>query len=235
MPKIIQDETARAFARLNRLAVFFLPFLLSLGCHTVSRSALLTSKATFSTGTVVEQTGEAKAPAKAEVRESLTTLTIPAASPVTISPQGVVQIAMNEASQIQTKVVTESFTAPQSFTPPSPTETATAAAKASGVRWYYAAGLGCLLVSGLLLYLEHPKAALICFAGAFVVPLVGNVLSSEYAMHVLVAVLCVSGGLVGGWYLLRNKMPEHVATLAAKARQDATNLELQAAQLVRKL
>jgi hypothetical protein len=167
--------------------------------------------------------------------QTVTTLPVPAKSVATVEATGEVKLELPAPSEIKTVTVRENFTAPQSFTPPSPSDIAVASAKASGVRWFYAAGIVSLLAAGVAAYLGHAKAALFLFAGAFLVPLVGVVVSEVWAVHVLVGIVCVAGALVGAWYALRGRIPEHLQGEITKAETLACDLKLKLGAAVKKI
>lgn len=165
------------------------------------------TKVVTAAGTSLTQSGPAEAPAKVDTSKGNVEIPIPANSKVEVTDAtptepAKITVTVPTETKLTASTTQEHVTAAKDFSPPSPTELA----KANAVQWYFVAGGVLVLASLALVYLQHYKAAGFAAAGAFLVPCMGQLVSSESAMRVCIAVVCIVGALVAAWYLIDGKV-----------------------------
>jgi len=207
-----------------RLVMLFTA-LLFVGCATQSRTHAGIDRHGNPT---VTQTGGAKEPGKATVTTSKTTLTIPAGSKVEIpspaptttdggqvSPPSPVVVTLSQPSELRTETrreAVEGTKTPEPPPPPSPSDLA----RATGIRWFYFAGLACAAVAGFCVWRGYPVAAVKCAAAAVAFPLVGNFVSEKWAIVTGGVLLLLAGAFVVAWKIIaaRHGLGNQAGTVA---------------------
>lgn len=173
------------------------------GCTSLS-SLAKRSAAKFSIKTPtkeVTQSGDVAQPARVVTTTNETLFDIEPGSTVTLTYTPSVKIPFVQ------RHVTETIAAPVAHTPPSG-PTVGEIAKADGLRWFYLGGLACGLGALVALWRGHPVNAAILGGGAVVVPIIGNLVSSDAALKVLIAAACVSAGIALAYFILKRRNPE---------------------------
>lgn len=166
---------------------------------------------------VVVQTGEAKTPATANVSTSKTTLTIPAGSKVEIpsptpttteggqvTPSAPVIVTLSQPSELRTETRREAVEAAKTPEPPSP-PSAGDLARATGIRWFYFAGVVCGLAAIASIYFGYAWAAKSLVIAALAFPIVGNLVSSKWAVAVAGVFIFAAGGFYLAWKILEKR------------------------------
>lgn len=144
---------------------------------------------------VIAQTGAAKTPAAASVTTSKTILTIPAGSKVEIPspspthteggpivpPAPGIVVTLSAPSELHQETRREAVAGAETPAPPAP-PSPTEVARAFGVKWFYLAGIAAAFAAGVCVWRGYPIAAVKFAAAAVAFPLVGNIVSSTWAI-----------------------------------------------------
>lgn len=190
---------------------YFLSFgfcFLTCGCGHLAQKPKPPSASVSTPDVTVAQTGDAKVPARAEVTTQTTSLPLPAATQVTVSPQsGAVTYTLSRDSSASVATRVEKVEAPQAFTPPAPPPPPTPVqiAQGIGVRAFWIASLGCLLFAGLLAYTAHYLAAGACGLAAVALPVLAQFFSSGLAMAIGGALVAVAGAFWAAWHVIERR------------------------------
>lgn len=173
----------------------------------------------------ITQNGAAKTPANASVTTTATTLTIPAGSKVEIpspaptntegrqvSPPAPVVVTLSQPSELRTETrceAVEGAKTPEPPPPPSPGDLA----RASGIRWFYLAGVVCGLAAIASIYFGYAWAAKSLVVAALAFPIVGNLVSSKWAIAVAGVFIFSAGAFCLAWKILaaRHALAEKTA------------------------
>ncbi len=187
------------------------------GCSTIGRWFTKAPAATVKTPSIaVQQSGDVAVPAAATVTSTKQELPIPPGSTVEIKVTPPAKVEATAKPVVLTSTTTtETVKGVQSFTPPNP-PTATELAKASGVKWFYIAGVVSGILALLFLWQAHPINAVICGGGAVALPMIGNLVGSEAALRTALVVGAASVALFCAWLLLRKYHPEYKAAVEKK-------------------
>lgn len=201
-------------------------------------------------GATITQSGDAKVPGNVTTSTTAAEIPLPAGTTIRLAPNpspelnqapgGAVaapqspakplpplEIVLPAASTLRASTTTETVNGPEAHGPP----TAGEIAKAAGLKWFYIGGVVCFLAALWFLKTGHPVNAGVCALGALGLPTLGNVLGSEWAVRLGIAVVCASAALLAAWFLLRKYHPEYLAELKAKAGQLKTKAEAVAAKI----
>jgi len=158
----------------------------------------------------IQQNGDATTPAAASVTTTVTTVSLPAgskvetqaAAPAAGSPAPApVIVTLSAPSELRTETrreAVEGAKTPEPPLPPSPT----ALARATGLSWFYFAGVACGLAAIAMIYFGHAWAAKSLVVAAVVFPIIGNLVSSPLAMTIGCVFVALAGGLYLAWKIL---------------------------------
>jgi hypothetical protein len=174
----------------------------------------------------VTQTGDAKEPGKASVETSTTVLTVPAGSQINFPPvvQGQakggacpsplpVSVTLSQPSELRVETrreAVEGAKTPEPPPPPSPGDLA----RASGIRWFYFAGVVCGLAAIASIYFGYAWAAKSLVIAALAFPIVGNLVSSKWAVAVAGVFIFAAGAFYLAWKIIaaRHALTEKTTT-----------------------
>ena len=187
------------------------------GCSSLTSHFKTPSVAARTPSMSVSQAGTVAAPAQAAVTTTTTSMPVPAGAKVTVEMPSTLPAA-TPTPALETKTVSESVVAPTSFAPPAP-PTAKEQAVAAGLRWFYIGGVLCGLAALFALYQGHPINAAVLGGGAVGLPIVGNIVSSDWAIYIVIGIAALSLGLTIAWFNLRKHHPEYIAALKQKISQ----------------
>lgn len=192
------------------------------GCSTSRAARSPALKVSTPAGGIVEQTGDASAPAEVATSRQSATLPLPAGSAVHVfaaSPAGParVEIGLAGASTLSTETTGQTVKGPSAFTPPAP-PTARETAIAGGIRGAWALGGVLLFLALVLAWSGHGKAAGLAFCGAALAPAAANFISSTAGQLVFAVAVSGAVALFAAWHLMEWRKKQAAEQAAALGR-----------------
>jgi hypothetical protein len=207
------DAAPRARIAVIRFIGVLYALFAAVGCvggpGSISRKPESSRATITAAGPQVDATGPAAAPAN--VTRTVQTIPLPAGSKIEVTPPAApdaprpAPVVFSLPAPATVTTTTETATAPKSYAPPSPAETAAAAATASGVRYFWIAGLAALLAAGLAAWSGHYLAAVCLGAAGLALPVLAQFVSRASALGVGLALAGLAAGLVAAWYVIQRR------------------------------